>query len=163
MKTQEFIENLQKNWVIVLLVAAGTIVTGTWAVCNVLFILPRDTQISYLQDQLKDAQSKAASCIQTVAPVTPTPARDPIVLQETGVFAGSAVTTVDGVCQVAIASAQGNDIELTVTLGTERPQLFRYVHPGDRVSASGKSGTYLVDIHRIRGDIVDLMVTKSPR
>jgi hypothetical protein len=151
---QRIMEKLQKHWLIVLISMAAALVVGTWKVCRVLYVDPRDHELSILREQLLDLRQKVLNCPQVIEP-------NPIVLSETGVFEGTAATTIDGVCQIAIGRVVGANIDLTVAMGGGKPEIFKGIHPGDRITQKFMNGSYFIDIHRIRGDIVDLTVSKS--
>jgi hypothetical protein len=151
---QRIVEKLQKHWLIVLITMAAALIVGTWKVCCVLYVDPRDHELTILREQLLDLRQKIPNCPQTVEP-------NPIVLNETGVFEGTAATTIDGVCQIAIGRVIGANVDLTVAMGSGKPEIFKGIHSGDRITQKYMNGSYFIDIHRIRGNIVDLTVSKS--
>lgn len=79
-------------------------------------------------------------------------------LEETGVFEGNSVTTKDGHCTVHIISANDSSITLSAAIDANKPIEFFKRHPGDRVTVEADGRVYYIDLHGIRGNIVDLAI-----
>lgn len=73
------------------------------------------------------------------------------------VFENAAVTSTDGGCQVLVDSIVGDSARLVVTVGSGNPVRSGYIRPGQRLTV----GPYFVDLHRIRGNMADLSITKQ--
>ena len=153
---QDFVDRVQKHWLFIVIAGVLVVVSSTWEVADKVSIAPRDRQIAEMQKQIDDLKSRPTT-------TTAVGIVDPIVLHETGVFKGSAVTTNDGNCQIRVDDIFLNYVDISVIVGSDKPQVFTLLHTGDRVTVKSKSAGYFVDIHKIRGDIVDLSVSRNPQ
>ena len=130
--------------------------------------MPRDFQIAGLKDELQRAKVVAPITSPTGAsPVTPDQ-RDPsataaIVLVETGLFEGKSATTTDGRLSIKVVQIQGEHVSLSLTVDATAPINYLNRVVGSRVTAYAADVVYYVDIHRVRGNIVDVAVSRHRR
>ncbi len=157
------VERFRKHWLVSLVIICAGIVGATWTVAVQILVGPRDfeiarrdAEITGLQKQINELKSKPS-----VAPTTDRAERDTTALSETGVFENNSVTTSDGVCSIQVVKVSGNTVIMSVIIGSDQPQIFRDLRPGERITVQAKEASYFVDIHRIRGDIVDLAVYRK--
>jgi 3D (Asp-Asp-Asp) domain-containing protein len=151
------VEQFKKHWFASLFALCAVIAGATWEVAVKILVDPRDFEIARLQRQLDQLKAKQLVPVMTVGSAD----RDTTVLSETGVFENSAVTTSDGVRTIQIVQVRDNDLTMSVIAGSERPQTFENLRPGSRVTVQAQGALYFVDIHRIRGNIIDLAVYRG--
>ena len=82
------------------------------------------------------------------------------VLVETGIPIGKKVTTTDGVCTIQVTSITGTLAKLTVTTRHGDTHRFDKAIGGHRLVVPTPTALYYVDLVRIRGNRVDLAVSK---
>lgn len=151
------IDKLKQHWLIAVLLVCAFVAGTTWKVAIELLVAPRDYQITQLRDEIQRLKA-------TPPPVhAVSTAETPLMLEHTGVFAGSSVTTRDGRCIVRIISASESSISLSVAIDSNKPAEFRDQRPGDRVTIEASGRIYYVDLHRVRGNIVDLEIFGYPK
>jgi hypothetical protein len=112
----------------------------------------KDAEISVLKHDLEIAKAAPKAAPKS----DPKDVPHGVVSREDSVFAGSSVTSMDGRCQVLVSSLIGESVDLTVTVNSDSPQGFTSVRPGKRIAV----GDYFIDLHRVRGDIADLSISK---
>jgi hypothetical protein len=146
------IEEFKKHWIPAIVIICVAVAGTTWAVAIQVLVAPRDYTIDQLRHEIQNL--KAAPI-----PAQPSPgSSDATVLQETGVFEGSAVTATDGRCNIRIVKISGDSVSLSVRIDDRDPEMYWNRAPGQRITVDAGSDSYYVDIHRTRGDIVDLAV-----
>ncbi len=158
------IESVKKHWFVSLVLICAAIVGATWTVAVQILVGPRDfeiarrdTEIARLQKEIDDLRSKPPAAAFGMDQAD----RDITVLPQTGVSENSSVTTSDGVCSIQVVQVSGNTVVISVTTESSQPQIFRDLRPGSRITVQAKKASYFVDIHRIRGGIVDLAVYRK--
>jgi len=83
-----------------------------------------------------------------------------VVLAKAGVPIGNKVTTTDGVCTIQVTNITGALAELTVTTRIGDTYRFDKAVAGRRLVVPTPTALYYVDLLRIRGNRVDLAVSK---
>lgn len=148
------IEKLKRHWFISVLLVCVAVAGTTWKVATEILVYPRDFQINLLQEENRQLKEQLASKTHGVD-------ESPLVLTETGVFEGASITTSDGRCTVRITSADVSKISLSVIVNSNDPIMFKGRLPGDRIAVDGGDFVYYIDLHRVRGNIVDLEVYRQ--
>jgi len=161
---QSVIEKLKQHWFISVLLVCVAVAGTTWKVAHELLVEPREFQNS----QLKEENLKLKEEIQKIKALTsanPAPLSDenPLVYLEAGVFEKASVTTNDGRCNIRVVSVSGDSVTLAVTIDSLAPVVFKNEQVGSRVTADAGDKVYYIDLHRIRGNIVDLSVYKRKK
>jgi hypothetical protein len=146
--------------------AAVTLVVATagvaWGAMQALYVSPRDFQIAQLRDQNADLNRQIQDLKTTAPGRDSSPAKDDnVALPETGVAKGTSVTTLDGRCTIGVRTVIGDQVSLLTTLDSEKPKGHEYLPVGSRVTLHAGDVVYFIDIHRVRGDIVDLSVYRQ--
>jgi hypothetical protein len=96
------------------------------------------------------------------APANQSQPNEPVVvLMETGVRIGSKVTTTDGVCTIQVKRITGTLARLTVTTRIGDTYHFDKAVAGRRLVVPTPTALYYVDLLRIRGNRVDVAVSKE--
>ena len=83
-----------------------------------------------------------------------------VVLVETSVPIGNKVTTTDGACTIQVTSINGTLANLTVTTRHGDTHRFDKAVAGRRLVVPTPTALYYVDVFRVRGNRVDLSVSK---
>ena len=83
-----------------------------------------------------------------------------VVLMKAGVPIGKKVTTTDGVCTIQVTNITGPMVKLTVTTRIGDTYRFDKAMAGRRLVVPTPTALYYVDLLRIRGNRVDLAVSK---
>jgi len=83
-----------------------------------------------------------------------------VVLVKAGVPIGNKVTTTDGVCTIQVKNITGSLAELAVTTRIGDTYRFDKAVAGRRLVVPTPTALYYVDLLRIRGNRVDLAVSK---
>jgi hypothetical protein len=150
------IDKFKRHWLVSLISLCAGVAAVTWTVALQVLVAPRDFEISSLKgeiDRLKAGPIARADKTVSRAGIT--------VLEDTGVNEGNGVTSSDGGCTVKVIKVFGDEITLSVVVDIAKPQIFERVRAGDRLPVVAAAGKYFVDIHRIRGNIVDLAIFKT--
>ncbi len=145
-------EKLKQHWLVSILLLCAAVAGETWQIAQEVLVAPRNFQIAQLQEELQNLKTA------TPANRAHSEKENPLVLEETGVFEGNAITTRDGRCSIRINRVSGDRISLSVAIDALKPVIFESQKPGDRVPVDAGDQTYYVNIHRVRGSIVDLAV-----
>jgi hypothetical protein len=145
---------------------AVTLVVATagvaWGAVQALYVSPRDFQIAQLKDQNADLLRQIQDLKANGTHGDSHDAKDSnIALAETGVMKGTSVTTLDGRCTIGVRTVIGDQVSLSTTLDSEKPKDHEYLPIGSRVTLHAGDVVYFIDIHRVRGDIVDLSVYRQ--
>ena len=160
------LEKIKQHWLISILLVCTSVAAATWKLAHEVLVQPRDLQISQLKDEtskLKEEvrELKSAASISTTANRSTDEAS--LALAETGVFEKASATTTDGRCTVRIVRISNDRITVAITIDSLEPKVFENQEAGTRVVAQSTEKFYYVDLHRIRGGIVDLSVHQRKR
>lgn len=152
------VERFKQHWLISAVLVCIAVAATTWEAAKELIVAPREYQI----DQLKQENVKLREDIQkleTAALIPHSPTDEiSLVYAETGVFENASITTNDGICSIHIVSVDQNQVTLAVTIDTASPVAYKNQKAGSRITADAGERVYYIDLHRIRGNIVDLSV-----
>jgi hypothetical protein len=151
------VSKFQEHWLVSMLAICAVVATSTWAIEYHLFVAPRDFEIQQLREALARPQVNASQ--SPPAPVPSSEAR--VLLSYVGVAVGSSITTSDGNCTVRLVSLTGANATIEVMIGAETPQVIERAPVGRRTVVRGKTQTYYIDLHRERGNMVDLSVSSA--
>lgn len=150
------IDRLKGHWFIAVLLVCTAVAGTTWKLALEILVAPRDFQITQQHDEILRLKATQLTTRPTSL------AETPLMLEQTGVFAGNSVTTKDGRCNVRIIKADKFGITLAIVVDSNKPVEFKDRRPGDRVTIEANGRVYYIDLHRIRGDIVDLEIFGYP-
>lgn len=143
---------VRKHWLWALSSLLIAAVGITWSVATQTQVAPRDFLIAQLRTELEDLRARSASLpAQAGAEV----------LSETGVLEGSAATTSDGACTVAVHAARGEVAEVEWSVTGDSTRHSAQVRAGSRVFISGRTHHYVLTVHSLRGNIVDLSIFRD--
>lgn len=153
------IERFRQHWFISIFILCAAVAAGTWKVAHELLVEPRDYQIAQLKEEIQQLNSSA------LAPRLMRTEEDlsSIVLEQTGAFQNSSVTTRDGRCSIRILRISGEQVSLSVSVDANPPKEFERRPVGTRVSVDAGNDVYYIDLHRVRGNIVDLSVSRRKK
>lgn len=151
------VAKFKTHWLISLLGVCAIVAMMTWGLALQLLVGPRDFEISRLKESLTQAQgnSKAAGYGSTAS------SENRILLSYVGVAVGDSVTTSDGACTVRVVGLTGETATLEVTVEAEDPKLIKEAKIGRRAVVRGMKRAYYIDLHRERGNMVDLSVSSG--
>jgi hypothetical protein len=155
-------EKLGQHWLGSAIGLAVSVAGATAIAANYLYIAPRDFQVT----QLKDENGKLQQRLQEATAARGGSSAQPessVALPETGVFEKASVTTVDGRCNIQVANVAGNSVRLVTTVDALKPVSQDYIEVGQRLAVDANDKMYYIDLHRVRGNIVDLAVYQHKR
>lgn len=150
------LDKFKQHWFIALIIICATVAGVTWDFALQILVKPRDFQISRLDKQIAELNNEIKSGVHE-----PNTKNSSLVLSQTGVSQGSSVTTSDGVCTVEIVGVGVFGIDLSVTIGANHHSKYTNKHPGDRIAVHNDKYYYYIDLHNVRGDIVDISINKE--
>lgn len=152
------VNKFRENWLVSLLTLCAIVASGTWALAHQILVNPRDFEIARLKEALTSAQAGSNADSNKA----PTPSESRTLLSYVGVNAGESVTTPDGSCTVRLVAVTDTAATLEVAVETEEPTILKGVEIGRRSVVRGSKKTYYIDLHRARGNMVDLSVSGTP-
>lgn len=155
------LDRLKEHWVGALVALCAIVAAATWKVAWELHVSPRDFQIAQLKDDL--AREKNDGAVHQSPSGEPAAQTSVIALSETGVFEGSSATTSDGRVAVKITQVLGDVVSLSITLDAALPIEFKKQAIGSRIAVDAGSLTYFVDLQRVRGNIVDIIISRHSK
>lgn len=151
------IEKFKQHWFISLLLLCSGVAAATWKIAHELLVAPREYQIAQLKEELQELKSSSGA----VEGVPTTEELALIVLEQTGVFENASVTTRDGRCNIGIARVSGDQVTLSVAIDAQPARTFERQRVGSRVPVDAGDSIYYIDLHRVRGNIVDLSAVRA--
>ncbi len=151
------LDRFKQHWFVSIFLICVAVAVATWKVAQEALVAPRDFQITQLRHEIEKLKSSAVA-----PPVRSSEEENPVVLEQTGVFENSSVTTYDGRCNVRVDHVRGDLVTVTVAIDGLPPQELKDQRVGSRIQVGAGRG-YYVDLHRVRGDIVDLSVYRTKR
>jgi hypothetical protein len=83
-----------------------------------------------------------------------------ILISKEGVAEGTSITTSDGICNIKIEHISGNTVDFIITFINNEPSHKFGLSIGKRIELFYEGTEYVIDILSIRGNIVDLTVSK---
>lgn len=157
-ESSNIVAKFKEHWLVSLLGVCAIVAAGTWGLAHQLLVGPRDFEISRLKETLALAQANSNAAVNggTVS------SESRILLSYVGVAVGASITTSDGSCTVRLVGLTGATATLEVVVEAEDPRLLKEVEIGRRAVVRGAKRTYYVDLHRARGNVVDLSVSSGP-
>lgn len=156
-ESSNVVAKFKEHWLVSLFGVCAIVAAGTWGLAHQLLVGPRDFEISRLKEAAPaHANSNSAANRGTV------PSESRILLSYVGVAVGDSITTPDGACTVRLVGLTGATAALEVAVEAEEPRLIEDVEIGRRAVVRGVNKTYYVDLHRARGNMVDLSVSSGP-
>lgn len=157
-ESSNVVAKFKEHWLVSLLGVCAIVAVGTWGLAHQLLVGPRDFEISRLREALALAQANANAAVNG----STAPSESRILLSSVGVAVGDSITTSDGACTVRLVGLTGTAATLEVAVEAEEPRLLKEVEIGRRAVVRGAKKTYYVDLHRARGNMVDLSVSSGP-
>lgn len=136
----EIFEKAKRHWLIIAAVYTITIIGITWTVFDNVIRVPFQFEL----DNARNSQSGYLLKSSTE-------------IENANVFEGTAHTSKDGGCLIKINKVE-NTIDMSVTIENSEPRLFPKMEVGNRISLESSKGNYFIDIQRIRGNIVDMVI-----
>jgi hypothetical protein len=153
------IEKVKQHWLGSIFIICVAVSGTTWVVARELLVLPREFQITQLKEEVQKLKDEVQK-LRTSPPVNPaySEKESSLALAQTGVIESGSVTTYDGRCSIHIVRVSERFVTLSIAVDSRKPALFENQEVGTRVPVDAGDKTYYVDLHRVRGDIVDLAV-----
>ena len=156
------LDRLKQHWLISIVIVCAAVAGTTWKLAHELLVSPREYSLSQLKEEnakLKEELTK----LKTASPTTPVVEGSPtsgvtLALEQVGVFLNASATTADGRCSIRIDRISGEYVTISVTVDASAPIAFDRRKVGTRVPVDAGDRFYYIDLHRVRGDIVDLSV-----
>lgn len=148
----------KEHWFVSLFCLCAIVAAASWGLAYQLIVVPRDFEISRLKEMLAQTQTSPFVAGKGSKATT----ENLILLSYVGVAKGDSATTPDGACTVRVADLADETVTLDVAVEAEVPRIFKEVKIGSRSVVHSLKRTYYVDLHRARGNIVDLSVSSGP-
>ena len=159
---QSILEKLKQHWFISVLLVCIAVAGTAWKVAHELLVSPREYQLSQLKEEnakLKGELQKLKTAAQAVpASSASTAIENTLPYAEAGVFESASITTNDGRCSIRVDRVSGDRVTLSVAVDALAPVVYENKQVGTRVAVDAGDKLYYVDLHRVRGNIVDLSV-----
>lgn len=156
---------LRRHWLASAVGLCSLVAGTTWLIGHQLFVAPRDfeidrlkAEVTSLKEQLTQAREGPRSAIADPVP----PPENQLLLSYVGVAAGNSITTPDGALTVRIVRTFSSHATLEASIGAEESHVFEGAEIGRRVIVPGATQTYYIDLHRERGNMIDLSVSSAP-
>lgn len=157
-ESSNVVAKFREHWLVSLIGVCAIVAAGTWGLAHQLLVGPRDFEISRLKEALAQAQTNSNAAVKGRA----VPSENRILLSYVGVAVGDSITTPDGACTVRLVGLAGATATLEVAVEAEQPRLLKEVELGRRAVVRGAKRMYYIDLHRARGNMVDLSVSSGP-
>jgi len=136
---------VRDNTGLLIFVVLLTVVGGAWIVFEAVRSHKNREEVDRLRRRLSELNQERA---------TPKPRfRDPVVLSSRWIRSGAAATTTDGGCLLYVnkVSAASSFADLTVRIDGYAVLENHSVGVGERLEASGKFGTYILELSAVDG------------
>jgi hypothetical protein len=136
---------VRDNITLLVFVVLLTVVGGAWVVFEAFRSHKNRAEVERLRRRLSEVTQERA---------TPRPAfTDPVVLSSRWVRSGAAATTTDGGCLLYVnkVSAASSFADLTIRIDGYAVLENHSIGVGERLEASGKFGTYILELSAVDG------------
>ena len=148
---------VRDNITLIMFVAVVAIMAGAWIVLEALRSQKSRDEVFHLRMKLRKLEMEKTGVASTFT--------DPVVLSARWMQSGAAAATSDGGCLLYVdrVSAEMRSAELTLRVDGYPALERKGVGVGERLEASGKYGTYILELYAVEGMRANLAVALRNR